>query len=1058
MSTRTALTVVGGIVGAYFGYPQLGLVVGGLIGGAVDPQKIEGPQINETGVQTSAEGVQRPIIWGTIDVTGNIIQKGPSIKTTTEEEQGKGGGAEATVNHLSRTYAIRICEGPIGGILRIWADNKLVYDMRSGSEIIAESQKWIANKVIYFGDETQTADPTLVSTVDSDTPAYRGSAYIVFILEELTERAGSIPQYRFEAARSVIPGVVGPLETGASNGDYVTDIKVAADGNVMMLRDQTGASAPYGVGAPPNGTWRIATYSKDDVSVEVASTVVANGGDPLEVADQRMGVIGIGDGGYAFSNSDDGTNAGNRLLLNGTAIAHLVDYLGNRNWGAESAQGAPIQYGGLVFFTPTSIYIGISRTGYNQIHKWNLGMGGPNLAPAAYVLDPVGGSGGLAMHLDRSGVMRAVNRGAWTTINEYNSLLVLTGTRSVPSVVPWSSPSQVMGFGVDEAKGLQAYCYTPGGANARIAVFNLLGDLIVDLFVTGTLGATSPGITKILFSDENIFLMRYRTLYRVYAPQTNAGTPALLGDIVSEIYDRCGAQGYYDVSELTDEVSGFVCANAYTGADAISKLIMGYWFDISGHDKKNYHPKRGAAVVDTLTIDDLLELPDTNTREQAIERPKKLHLRYKHAGSGYAPVKATAPRANSPDVLTTGEAIIELPVVLDEDQAARKADVMYKIVSTEVTGETELVVPFRVGAKYVTGNALGLVLRGAVTRQRVDRIEFQPWRIKLTLKPDRQSAYTSNLTGVPIPPPELPPSTIIGETILAVLDISARVDSEDDLNYLVAVSGALPPWYGARYQRSLDGGASYTSVLDISTASIIGELLAPITDASEHFTDTTNIVIVRLYRDSQTLQSISDTEFLSQGNPFALEKADGSWELMQFQEAVQVSDGSWELSILHRGQLNSGTSAHVVGARFVMLQRPSHISAQSAWIGLDLTHRAISFGESADDTDNEETHTFVGRSQLEWEPAYLELERDSSDIITATWVGRGRFGNAFNPVMSVNFQGYRINFDDGVDSLTFDTTAQTYTFDASAMGPSVTVSVSALNRITGAGPASTGTV
>lgn len=1051
MSTRSIVTVVGGVIGAYFGYPQLGLTIGALVGSAVDPGKIQGPQINETGAQTSAEGVPRPVIWGTIDVAGNIIQKGESVKVTEEESQGKGGGPEVTTERLFRTFAIRICEGPIGALLRVWADNKLVYDMRSGSEMVAESNKWIANKVVYLGDETQTADPTLVSTVNADTPAYRGTAYIVFILEDLSERAGSISQYRFEVAKEVSTGAVGVIQQVSSNVDRITDIAADSDGNLLMLEDQVG-SVPFSVDTPANsGSFDINKYSKDDISL-LESTTILNLGDPSEGSDQRMGIIGISPVGFYFSNGDDGTNASNRLLLGGSAVAHLLDTFGFRSWGAESLNGQPVQYGGLVFMTDTHIYIGLSRSTTSWVHKWGLGAGSPDLNPQAFVINPQGATGGIAIHLSRQETMRIINRSSWTTIQEFDSDLVLQDTRTVPTVgVPWASTTNLWGFGFDEAKGFQAYIYNVA-TDVFIALFDLSGNLLSNQFVVT--GLAAPSINKIIFTDENIWVMVRYVSYRIPAPQTHIGNGSSLGDIVSDIHDRCGIDAVrYDVSELTDEVAGFVCAGDYMGSDAINTLRQGYFFDKSEHDKQLWYPKRGGAVIETLTVDDLTEIPDTTKREQAIEVPKKLHLRYKHARSGYAAVKATS-SSSSPDMLTTGEVSIDLPIVLDEDQAAQKADVMYKITRTEVYGETEITVPMDVGAKYVTGNTIGLSLRGQTTRQRIDRIDFSDWKLKLALKPDRQSAYTSNLTGVPIPDPELPPSTIVGDTELAILDIPSRIDSEDDLNYLVAVTGRLPPWFGARYQRSLDGGATYASVQDITTASVMGEITNSVADASEYFTDTTNTINVVLYRPGQSIDSITNTEFLSEGGAFALEKSDGSWEVMQYRDAEENSDGSFTLSTLHRGMLNSGTSSHSSGDRLVMLSRPSHIVAQSSWLNTDLTHRAISLGESADDTDNDVTDTYIGRSQIEWPVEFLQVEEDSSGSVSASWVPRFRFGTDANPVNSINMIGYRVTITSGSSSLIFDTTVPNFSaYDASSLGETKTVSVSALNRITGAGPA-----
>lgn len=1057
MSTRTALTVVGGVVGAYFGYPQLGLVVGGLVGGIVDPTVIPGPKIGEIAIQTSADGVARPIIYGAMACYGNIIQTGQAVKVEGDDGGGKGEPEQATGDQVYRTYAIRICEGPVAALLRVWEDNKLVYDSRTGSPILADSTRWMANKVFYTGSEDQLPDPTLVASVNPDTPSYRGTCYMVFNTENLTNRTGSIPQYRFEVAKEVYT-TLGASTIGPVNPSFVTDVNVDEDGNMLMLRDQTGGSSPFSTGSP--GTFTVATYDKNNINTQINQEVIFNSGDPTSPGDdQRSGIVAINgsaENNYAVASGSLSSNASaTRLFHNGLVTCNLVDETGIVGWNTgDDANGTPPLLGAM--FYQDTVFMGVNRTGVRKMFKWPIGGSG-HTSPIAYLIDPMG-TNPFMYHVSRQGNVRLL-RIDGGGINEYDNDLVFTGSRTVPAV-PAGSFSNVRAFGFDEQKGMQAYLHMASdNSTLTVTVFDL-NNVLMQSYPLGTYAATGQKEGKIVFSDENIFVKTKSSTFSIDAPSTFTPLTVPLSEIISDIHERCSIDSsMYDVSELTDEVAGFMLAGEYTGADAIGSPKLVYFYDKSEHDKSLYYPKRGAAVIETLTVDDLTEIPDSTVREQAIEIPKKLHLKYQHANSGYAPVKATVV-SSSPDVLTTGEVSIEVPIVLDEDQAIQTADKMYKVTRAELYGQTEVVVPLYVGAKYVTGNCVGLSLRGSTKRMRIEEMVLTPdWQMKLTLKPDRQSAYTSNLTGVPIPDPTPPPSTIIGETELAVLDIPARVDFEDDLNYLVAVSGALPPWYGARYQRSFDGGANYTTVQDITTASIMGELLDPVDDASEFFTDTTNSVTVSLFRAGQTLSSISEQEFLSEGNPFALEKPDGSWEVMQFKDAHENSDGTFTLTTLHRGQLSSGTSSHSVGAKFVMLQRPSHIPAQSAWIGQDITHRAISLGESADDTTNDVTQTFVGRSQIEWTVASLKLTRDVNDV-SATWEPRHRFGTANSPIASVNFQGFRVTIDGGSQgSVTFDTTNNFFTdYDTSTLGPDVIVTVSALNRITGAGPSTSKTI
>ncbi len=54
--------------------------------------------------------------------------------------------------------------------------------------------------------------------------------------------------------------------------------------------------------------------------------------------------------------------------------------------------------------------------------------------------------------------------------------------------------------------------------------------------------------------------------------------------------------------------------------------------------------------------------------------------------------------------------------------------------------------------------------------------------------------------------------------------------------------------------------------------------------------------------------------------------------------------------------------------------------------------------------------------------------------------------------------GFRITIVGSSTVVLPDQTTNSFSYDASALGASVTVSIQALNRITGAGPATSGTV
>lgn len=1013
---RTAWTVAGGVVGAFFGYPQLGMVIGGAIGAVVDPERITGPRIGETSAQTSMEGAPRPIIYGTAPVFGNVIASGVLIKQDVETEGEKGGPVTST-EHCYRTYAIRICEGPIGGLLRVWEDEKLVYDVRPNSLMLQESEKWIYGCNVYLGDEEQLPDTFLEILVSGvgETPAYRGTAYMVFVGRDLTDRRGSIPQYRFEVASGsvTIPGplIVYPWE--------ITDLDPRNELNTHTYQyvgfaANSGSPQPY----PQFGT---VTDELDNALDEMRA---AWNGDSHQASPPSLGTVFL----VAYDDGDLVSPA--QLMVDNDQEIFRLHY--NEVLPSAYTETLDVQ-------TPEGMW------------PTSGGLWGGNASPTASVAY-------LAETYSRGG--------QWTSPFRHHATETYTGTM----------------VGLDEAFytydgfiNVKRVPIPPAGATKivgtakQLAVVEYRGG---ELYQNGIGPVILPDDPR--YNDSDFWQaqrddavdegrmaadLTFPVVVSEYASGYGAGTAvaAPLGAVVADIHSRCGVPGdKFDVSELDDELAGLVIAGDYMGADAINTLRAPFFFDKYEADKKIWYPKRGAPVVTTLTIDDLVEEPDESERKQAIEYPKKIHLAYQHAASGYAPVKATYARS-SPDVRVVGEVTTQVPVVFNENQAAQIVHKMFKVAYAEAEGEVTIAVPQSFLWVTPTDN-IGLNIYGKVNRLRIEKTDHADGVLKWTLKHDRQSAYTSNLTGIPIAPPTLPPSTITGSTVLAVLDIASRIDSEDDLHILYGVTGGLDAWYGAMVQRSLDGGATYVDAASISRASVMGALVEAVPTASEFFTDTTNTVRVSLYRDGQTIESLTPVQFLSEGGAFALEKVDGSFEVMQYRDAVEESDGSFLLSYLHRGLLNSGPSAHSIGAKFVMLDRVTHVDAQSAWIGQSITHRAPSFDQSAE-LATPQTLTYQGRSQIEWPVAYLELNRDGSDIITATWTPRHRFGSDDAPIASVNFQGYRVTLSDGVlPAVSFDTTTPGFTYDASALGASVTVSVSALNRITGAGPSTSGAI
>ncbi|HMQ42012.1 MAG TPA: glycoside hydrolase TIM-barrel-like domain-containing protein [Paracoccus sp. (in: a-proteobacteria)] len=201
------LSAVGAAVGSGFGGTVLGLtgaVIGRAIGataGRLIDQRLlgAGSQAVETGridrlrIQTTGEGIPIPRLWGQMRVPGHVIWAAPLTEVSSRQGGGKGTAPRVTNISYRLSLALALCEGPILGVGRVWAD---------GEEIPPSD----LNMRVYDGSETQLPDPCITAHEGEDTPAYRGIAYVVLEEQDLERWGNRLPQLSFEVTRAAKSG------------------------------------------------------------------------------------------------------------------------------------------------------------------------------------------------------------------------------------------------------------------------------------------------------------------------------------------------------------------------------------------------------------------------------------------------------------------------------------------------------------------------------------------------------------------------------------------------------------------------------------------------------------------------------------------------------------------------------------------------------------------------------------------------------------------------------------------------------------------------------------
>ena len=192
-----------GFLGTTLSGAAIGSALGGGLGSILDQRLFgpgatvtEGPRLQNLDVVTSTEGAAIPRVFGRMRIAGQVIWATRFLETVTESSAssgGKGGAATATARTYSYavSVAIALCEGPIAGIGRIWADG-------TPMDLSAVEYR------VHTGAEDQPPDP-LIAALTGDTPTYAGIAYIVFENLPLDDYGNRLPQLTVEIRRPPAP-------------------------------------------------------------------------------------------------------------------------------------------------------------------------------------------------------------------------------------------------------------------------------------------------------------------------------------------------------------------------------------------------------------------------------------------------------------------------------------------------------------------------------------------------------------------------------------------------------------------------------------------------------------------------------------------------------------------------------------------------------------------------------------------------------------------------------------------------------------------------------------
>src|SRR4051794_32806978 len=306
------------LFGASITGAEIGGAIGTLIGTELDNLIApgthitrKGPRLSDVNIQASTEGAPIPRVYGRMRVAGQLLWatkfKETVIKSDHQTGGGKGGPkvTETDIGYrYSISFAVGLCAGGVTKIGRVWADGNLI-------DISQFTTRF------YPGDETQTFDP-LIKEIEgeSNTPAYRGLAYIVFEDMDLTNFGNRIPQLNFEIIRSLSANNPDALENrlggvalipGAGEFVYATEVVTADNGQ--------------GTTTPQNA------HNASGVADYTASL------DELQALAPNMGAVSLVVGWFG-----DDLRCGQTKMMPGVEIAKKDTY--PETWGVDGVSRA----------------------------------------------------------------------------------------------------------------------------------------------------------------------------------------------------------------------------------------------------------------------------------------------------------------------------------------------------------------------------------------------------------------------------------------------------------------------------------------------------------------------------------------------------------------------------------------------------------------------------------------------------------------------------------------------------------------------------------------------
>jgi hypothetical protein len=910
--------VVGAAAGLAVGFitenPQAGFATYAAVSGVgayLSQPNQEGPRLDDLRMQMSSYGANIPVNWGVNRYAGTVIwPKILELKESSRSESAKG-GPEATSFSYSCSIAVLLCEGPIAGVRRIWANKKLVYDASVDSAGPTKDPA-INGLRFYLGTEDQEADP-LIEATDGPSPAYLGCAYVVFEDYDLTDAGNRPPQFEFEVITEGAASNEPPVRLGNGTKTHLYTNPSTGEQTLWSVQETN----VYVYSLPGGELLQTIALPQTGVSITSITGEVWIGFSNSGFGG-AISAIAINPATYAFGASTNFGYTGvvsrlGTLVANGAVLYAFVD-----NGVGSGAQ-----------MYPTNTASGISVPGwvYSTLEM-------PDIFKAA-----LAGYGNWLVIADFATDTTAATiiNPDWGVVQEHR--LAHDASRNC---VYWASVGSSNVYKVDLAVYTLERLITVAGVqglhynSADDTIYVDVADGVLNAYspesgaLTGTIAGAGVMIGYIrgnsidVGSAEHYFISENGGLWRINLKGALAPAKIPLSQIVGDICNRAGlGDADIDVSQLTDLVDGYIISRQMSGRAAIEPLQQAFYFDAVESDDKLKFVKRGVNAPVLIPMESRsarefgADLPDSVSivRAQDMELPVQVDVEYPDVDADHL-IGNQYDRRITKD--TKQRLNLQLPIVMNAEKGKQVAIVnLYALWLNESYKFTTT----REYAHLEPTDLVTLPTNDASYTARILTKREQPnGIIEWEAKKEGVSVYTQSGAGAA--PTNYVPQSIFtpGTTVLELMDAPLLRDQDAGKGFPVAMAGTSASWTGAQVFRSLDDGSTYSPEFSQSAAAVIGTATTALGDftAGDIFDDGNSVTVH--VQPGGSLVSYSQAQALNGSGAFVLGAA-GRWEVGIYTTATLTAPNTYALTGLLRGRRGTewATGTHAIGDHFILV-------------------------------------------------------------------------------------------------------------------------------------------